>query len=675
MEKILLACCSTEELIETKAHLLSRLSNVEIQTATSGRESLIKAITFRPDVIVYSLQKHIIKHLDTLASLKANHITNEIPILLVPKHEFSAKDRIIAYNNGVDGVLNHWYDIDELIAQIKLMIRNKRFQSEKTENKANKLRDLILTIHELSDKLLSDSELAGEIWDLLKDSFTTADSMFLSLYFPTENLLHSTYQSKYLLPHRMSAANKPFSKVLQNRELVYLTPKDLRLIQSEGEFMFCKKTCYWLGIPLINNNKLMGLISFTKPESTGEFEKSEIESIKLVVNALSAIIDSRMTNEELKRALQKANESEKLKDNFLSNISHEIRTPLNSIIGFSSMLYDPVTEYEKKEYLDLIMSGGNSLMRIIDDIVDMAKIQSGEIKINKIESNVYDIHKQLFKRYNKNPELRNKTIELVLSVPENTQDLLIKTDPFRLNQIIDNLLSNALKFTQKGTINFGYDFENSETIRFFVQDTGIGIPREKINTIFDRFNQIELGHSKEYGGNGIGLNITKSLIELLNGKLTVESEKDRGSLFSFTIPIEKQKFYTKINSRAHYEWAEKRVLLVDDVIVNLEFLEQLLKPTKAQTILALNGQKAIEIVSKNPDIDLIIMDLQMPVMDGYQATRAIKSKFPQMKIIIQTAYTEISDKQKAREAGCDDYIEKPIKTESLLKLIEKHLSN
>lgn len=672
MNQILLVDINLESLNSLKKSLVKTNSEFEIQVASSVEECISKVFKFHPQVILISYANSVKLSLSICKILKSNKLMPYIPIIIIGSATTTTSTKLQFFKCGADIFINHPADSYEIGAQIEAILRLSEFEKWHQNKEYDQLKDTILRLHEVSSKI-DDLELFGkEIWRLFKN-ISSASAFYFGIYIPLDDVLQLVFQDNLDFDERFSAKNSPICPSLINRKPVQLKPSDLTKSGSSNMINFCKTDCYWLGIPLINNDNLLGILGFAKKTNQGIFDNYEIERLSLLIQTVSAILDSKLISLELLKTLEKSIQSEKLKDNFLSNISHEIRTPLNSIIGFSSMLYDDVSDKEKHEYLDVIIDGGQSLMKIIDDIVDIAKIQSGEISINSLDTNIVSLMRDLKNRFDGQIEFKTLPIKLNLDIPPNIDSLVIKTDPHRLSQILENLLLNAIKFTYKGDITFGFEIQNSESIKFYVKDTGIGIPKDKLDSIFDRFVQIETGHTRDFGGNGIGLSITKSLVILLNGNIEVESEVGKGSLFSFSIPIDYQKFVPSKDKKYSYRWHGKNILIVDDISANLEFLEILLKKTGANTFLATNGQKAIDIISKKNNIDLVIMDLQMPIMDGYQATRIIKTKFPNIKVIVQTAYSERSDRHKAFEAGCDDYLEKPIKADNLLEIIDKYL--
>lgn len=376
-------------------------------------------------------------------------------------------------------------------------------------------------------------------------------------------------------------------------------------------------------------------------------------------------------------AKKRAEESDKLKSAFLANMSHEIRTPMNSIIGFSELLLKPkVGDTEKKKFLNFIVSSGKSLLNLINDIIDISKIEAGQLKISKTNTDINALLSELFASFYENPKL-NTEFELVLKRAFSNQKFTLLTDPYRVKQILINLLTNAFKFTDDGFVEFGYRVSNTEFIEFYVKDTGVGIPTDKQKMIFDRFSQIEDTYFKNQGGTGLGLGISKKLTELLGGEMWVEASPEEGSTFFFTLPYITETGVRKLppnekKQNSPDNWSNCTVLIAEDEESNMFFLTELLKPTGINIIHANNGLEAVELFKRhNEDIDIVLMDIKMPTMDGYQASRMIKTESMSVPIIAQTAYAMADEEQKSYEAGCDGYITKPINFTQLLDMMSE----
>ena len=394
-------------------------------------------------------------------------------------------------------------------------------------------------------------------------------------------------------------------------------------------------------------------------------------------------VDER--TKELKRLLkemtalkEKAEESDRLKSAFLSNMSHEIRTPMNSILGFSELLKESDLPHEKRiKYLNYISNSGEVLLKLINDIIYIAKIEAGVVQVDKKDFNLkqllddtYEIFSlQLIQNQKNNVSLK-KDFRL------DTKIAMIHSDPDRIKQIINNLLTNAIKFTKEGFIKLSCSLEENKQLRFVVEDSGIGIPKDRLDSIFKRFEQVEnLMMTKNKSGTGLGLTISKNLAELLGGEMWVESVFDKGSTFYFTIPYEPS---TKLEPpKAEQPEIKKKlasienrtILIAEDEEFNFIFLQELLKSPDTTILWAKDGQEAVELF-KNNNIDLILMDIRMPVMNGIEATLQIKKIKPSVPVIAQTAYALENEERKFREQGFDDYIKKPINIAELHKKIK-----
>lgn len=392
------------------------------------------------------------------------------------------------------------------------------------------------------------------------------------------------------------------------------------------------------------------------------------------------ISQPRKTEKQLIDAKQKAEESDKLKSAFLANMSHEIRTPLNTIIGFSGLLMDEEThEDDKQHFLNLISNAGNSLLCLIDDIIDISKIEAGQLKLTKSETEVNELLDELKSTFENEKKKHDKLhINIFLHKPQAGEKLYLFTDPYRLKQILTNLLSNALKFVDTGYFEFGYNALDDRMIQFFVKDTGIGIEKQQKHLIFTRFGQADKRYKKNLDGTGLGLAISKHLVEILGGNIWFDSEIEKGSTFYFTLPVEPENLQSKAgykkSGRIVSDWSDKILLIVDDVEANYRFLKAVLRDTHALLLWAKNGEEAIKICRNNHSINLVLMDIRMPNIDGYKATQEIKSMFPALPVIAQTAFADEEDRHKALNAGCDDYITKPICLNELSSVIQKFVS-
>ncbi|OFX82797.1 MAG: hypothetical protein A2W99_14125 [Bacteroidetes bacterium GWF2_33_16] len=392
------------------------------------------------------------------------------------------------------------------------------------------------------------------------------------------------------------------------------------------------------------------------------------------------ISQQKLTEQSLSEAKLRAEESDRLKTSFLTNMSHEIRTPMNAIIGFSTLIKNPSLPVEDRiEYLNIIDKSAYNLLTIIDDIIDVSKLEAEQLSINKINTNINTIIDELlmsFEEHKKSNEIKNIRLYAKKGFPN--KDFIVNTDPKRFKQVFSHLLDNSLKFTEQGKIEFGY-YTQESTLICFVKDTGIGIPEEKKPFVVKPFRQADESDTRKYGGTGLGLSISKKLIENLGGKMWFESETGVGSSFYFSIPFEDSaKISTEQDAKpdiiSQNNWKNKRILIAEDAVTNFKFLEAVLERTNAQITWAKDGKEVLDNVDKTPDFDLILMDIQMPILNGHEALKQLKLKGIQIPIIAQTAYAMETDRQEIIDLGYDDYIIKPIEINLLLNKISKFLN-
>ena len=386
----------------------------------------------------------------------------------------------------------------------------------------------------------------------------------------------------------------------------------------------------------------------------------------------------KQVEKKLNLAKEKAEESDMLKSAFLANMSHEIRTPMNAICGFSELLTEfDLGKEEQKEYIHIINDNTNVLLRLIDDIIDISKIDSGQLDVFKEEVNINHVLEDMYNRYKRELENKNKShVELYLDIVSD-EEIVLNTDRTRFIQILNNVLGNAVKYTNKGSIRFGYNVRDNKDLLFFVKDTGEGIPEDKKEIIFQRFMKVDNSRTINKGGTGLGLAICKSLVEVLGGEIWFESKAGHGAVFYFSHPLDENIAAApakKIKENFTPNWEDKNILVIEDVDFNFQFLNAALSKTNANLIHIDNGEDAVEFVENHREIDLILLDIQLPGINGYEVAQSIRKFNNNIKIIAQTAYAMTGERENCINAGCDDYISKPIKTDELLNLISLHLT-
>ena len=390
----------------------------------------------------------------------------------------------------------------------------------------------------------------------------------------------------------------------------------------------------------------------------------------------------KQVHEDLIKANIGAEASNRLKSNFLANISHEIRTPLNSVVGFSNLLLNNnLTNEVKEEYIEHINHNSEKLLQIIGDIIDLSRLESSQIEITYEEASLSAIVNEIIEEARQ--IIRRNEKPIILNVKNHFEDVgdLIFTDRIWLKRVLNHLMDNAVKFTLEGSVEFSYLLEN-QNIVFKIRDTGIGINKENLGRIFEEFRQEFDGHHRPFEGLGIGLTLAKEVIERMGGKIVVESEKGVGSEFSFSIPYRpagspKSKVATVINESIMkpIDWSSRKCLLVDDNKDVLIYLNRVLTDTGVSIITARSGFEAIEIIKATPDIDVVLLDMQMPEMNGIETTREIRKIRKNLPIIAQTAFIFEDDKDIILEAGCDACLIKPIRREHLLTVMSSFVKS
>jgi len=396
------------------------------------------------------------------------------------------------------------------------------------------------------------------------------------------------------------------------------------------------------------------------------------------------ITERKKYESELLIAKEKAEESDRLKSAFLANMSHEIRTPMNGILGFSNLLSEPGLESEEQQaYIKIIQKSGARMLNILSEIVEISKIESGAIDLQIKQVNIIKKMESVFEIFK--PEATVKSINLTLKNSYQLSEPILNTDEGKFDSILTNLVKNAIKYSDEGSIEFGYnpkEIDGKAILEFYVKDTGIGIRKDKQDAIFDRFIQADIEDVKARQGAGLGLTIVKSYVEMLGGKVWVESEMGIGSTFYFTLPyntnpkeksVDKNDLPSKkVSNQINPELTELKILIADDDETSLIYLSTIIKDITNNVLVASSGIETVKICQSNSDINLVLMDIQMPEMNGYEATQQIRKFNKEVIIVAQTAFAMAGDREKSIAAGCNDYISKPIKKGELVTLIQKY---
>ena len=397
------------------------------------------------------------------------------------------------------------------------------------------------------------------------------------------------------------------------------------------------------------------------------------------------VSDRKQMIAELTAAKEKAEQSDRLKSTFLANMSHEIRTPMNAIIGFAGLLIDPdISGEDRHLYAGIVQSRSDDLMRIINDILEISRIESGnatiqleKVYINQILEEISTVTSKKTGRFNKSH------LAITCVIPDQPGELTFQSDPFIIKQVFTNLIDNAIKFTENGTIRYGYHLPENGRITCFVADTGIGISQDNQSLIFEHFRQAERQNVHQYGGTGLGLSICKGSLELLGGDIRVESIPGTGTTFYFSLPFILTPDPVVTGSgdgdagtavpAKRYNWHGRKILLVEDDDNNMRLLTAILSRTGAELICTFNGEEVRKMYSQLSNFHLVLLDIRLPDSNGWELAKEIKTIREELPVIAQTAYAMSSDREKSIDAGCDDYIAKPIKKDQLLRLMSFYL--
>lgn len=476
------------------------------------------------------------------------------------------------------------------------------------------------------------------------------------------------------------SVNKSISgQVVKLKRTVFLKGKEVDDFSRKHNLdVLGTNTACWLGVPLIIKNKVGGVMVIQHYTNSKAYVEGDVTLFEMVAHELGVFLEKQQIIEDLVKAKIKAEESDQLKSAFLANMSHEIRTPMNGILGFSSLLKEPnLTGEQYLEYVEIIEKSGRRMLNIINDIIDISKIESGLMELRLSKSNIIEQIEYIFTFFK--PEAESKGLKLSIKNSIKGTELNVLTDREKLYAILTNLVKNAIKYTEKGEIEFGCNSKNG-LIEFFVKDTGIGIPESRHLAIFERFVQADIEDKMANQGAGLGLAITKAYVEMMGGKIWVESKEGLGSVFIFTLPIETtmgfddglKKRYNDADSNTNF--SKLKILIVEDDNVSELLLEKNLKSIAKTILKASTGVEAINVIKNNPDTDLILMDIRLPVLNGIEATRQIRQFNKEVIIIAQTAYGLVGDKEKVLEAGCNDYVAKPISSEELKSKVRNFFS-
>jgi len=485
--------------------------------------------------------------------------------------------------------------------------------------------------------------------------------------------------------HATQAFNDEQEIIRTGKPIVNIEEKET---YSDGRITWAQSS----KMPLLNlEGKIIGTFGISRDIT--ERKKNELQLLRNSEKIAAQNEEFQQINEEFQQineelnhanfeligAKEKAEESDRLKSAFLANMSHEIRTPMNGILGFADLLKEPeLSGEERQEYIGIIEKSGLRMLNIINDLIDISKVESGQMEIFISEINVNEQIEYIYNFFKL--EVQKKGMQLFFQNGLQSEEAVIHSDREKLYAILVNLVKNAIKYSDAGSIEFGYTLKDRYLL-FFIKDTGIGIPDDKKEAIFDRFIQADISDKRAFQGAGLGLAISKSYVEMLGGNIWVESDEGIGSTFYFTIPYnvkpEEIKALKKVIIPDTVEKPIKKlkILIAEDDESSEKLLTEILKKYCKEEIRVSNGLDAVETCRNNPDIDLILMDIQLPDMNGYEATREIRKFNKSVLIVAQTAYALPGDRELTLKAGCNDYISKPIDKRLLKEIIQKYFTD
>jgi len=543
--------------------------------------------------------------------------------------------------------------------------------------KQQNLEQVLYTISNASLTINSFEEFSSFVKNQLHKIIDTTN-FYIALYNKESDMISTPFISDEMEDFsEFPAKNSLTGHVIKTKKPLFITSEEHQKMIEKGEVaMVGFEAKIWIGVPLILKDEAIGAIVVQSYSNKNAYSLSDVHLLEFVSDQISTAIQRIKFENELKDALHKAQESDRLKTAFLANMSHEIRTPMNGIIGFSELfLEDNLNEVQRKEYAKIVINSSKQLLAIVNDILDISKIEAGALKLNYEKVNINKLIDEITSFYL--PVAKENNILFTNFKGLDNMKSVIEIDKTKLNQVLTNLLSNAFKFTDKGSIQLGYNLIDDK-LQFYVKDTGIGIKQKLQEKIFDRFTQANVVLNKKHKGTGLGLAISKKLVEMFKGEIWIQSNT-KGTTVNFTIPYKKAttKLITTVvnEKKPNMKNTSKEflILVAEDEEYNMMYINELFSKTKYKIIEANNGQEAIDLALQNPSINLVLMDIKMPIKNGKDAMKEIKAKKPNLPIVALSAFAMESDVESAIKDGFDAYLTKPIDRKKLFEILNKYL--
>ena len=688
--KILAVDDNRDNLISLEALIKEAFPGASTLTALNGAAGIVTAVSEDPDVILLDILMPEMDGFEVCRKLKADCKTCETPVVFVTAAKKDKGSQIGALEVGAEAFLAKPIDIIELTAQINAMVKIKDARIQK-HNEKERLAELVekqtielKTNYAATLNLLEDLSKENEARKQSEAALRASEMRFRTIIDASpvpmalnDGLQRITFLNQafvktfgYTLEDIPALADwwtEAYPDLEYRQRVIDAWQSELERTQQSGtEFS-----------PMEVVVRCKNGTSKTVLASSSLF-CDDADGSHLAV--LYDISERKQAEQELIKAKERAEESDRLKSAFLANMSHEIRTPMNGILGFTGLLKEPhLTGEEQQQYISMIEKSGDRMLNIINDIVSISKIEAGLMEVAVSATNINEQIEYIYNFFK--PEVEQKGMQLSFKNTLPAKAALIETDREKVYAILTNLVKNAIKFTPSGSIEFGYE-KKGEFLEFFVKDTGIGIPQDKQAAVFDRFTQLHIGDKRAFQGAGLGLSITKAYVEMLGGKIWDESEECRGSIFYFTIPYNVEAEAKSVIENAAQadipankkedKIKELKILIAEDDEKSEMLITITVKKLTRELLKVKTGMDAVEACRNNPDLDLVLMDIEMPRMDGYEATRQIRQFNKDVIIIAQTAYALAGDREKALAAGCNDYIAKPFNRKSFAELLKKY---
>lgn len=702
---------------ENVKYILER-KGYRVACGKNGREALKLVEEQIPDLVISDIIMPEMDGYELCKSIKTNNDLKNVPVILLTSLA-DTEDVLKGLECGADNYIIKPFSDEHLISRIRSSLTEDKKAGE--EKKIQEEIDILFegkkyffnsTKFQILNMLLSTYEGAVQKTRKLEETQYTLNELRNSLENKvkerTQDLLQKINE-RQTIESAITISEKKYRDLVENAMIGVFS------LSVDGLILFANKAL----TTLLNNQTGKELLSYSFRSfchHTDEYdhflkllnqdgqvvdyeselitESGEIKSV--IINArlrednISGILlditdhkklieQEKKYQEELRIAKEKAEESDRLKSAFLSNMSHEIRTPLNAVTGFSCLLPDPdLTGENKKEFVHRIAKSCDVLLNLINNILDLSKLEAGKIKLNgrkcqlnKFLENIYSLYLNGMAKQDKS----NLSFKLIKANSDDTFTVI--ADPDRIFQVLSNLIDNAFKFTENGSVGFGYKIRDDHLL-FFVEDTGPGLSEAQRKIIFERFRKAEESKTKLYGGAGLGLAICNKLVQLMGGKIWVESEPGQGASFFFTVPfvladIEKDTGQMKKIPIHEGSLKGKKILIAEDNQMNYQLIEAFLHGMDLNIVWAKDGKEAFDYCKSTGDVDMVLMDLRMPVMDGFQATQQIRNINKDLPVVAVTAFAISEEKERAEEAGFTDYLTKPVNREKLVQTIHKYI--